>query len=276
VKEAAGQESVRITEEYRRTRLAWTEQLLSLGTAAEHEIDDLKKTFAHAHENTPDLSAFVYINEVPTPKGPGSLQFRELANRAAWTVARVGGDDAWKRWLDVVVGYLLENDLHEEFIQKFPIWHLDRPEGTTPEAHLGTTVQGENYEIRQVFKASEHCCSWLKRRGREKKPSSASAASGDPRQESSSTEPYLEQAHDAPADTAGQQMAVLRTRKGDVTLLGNSHAVTFKTAERYLGITVRHRQNLMKSGVLQIEGKGQNRRITVASLKTYLPPENTQ
>src|ERR1043165_4936201 len=32
--------------------------------------------------------------------------------------------------------------------------------------HAGVLVEGENYEIRHLFKVSEHCCRWLKRRSR--------------------------------------------------------------------------------------------------------------
>jgi hypothetical protein len=62
-------------------------------------------------------------------------------------------------------------------------------------------------------------------------------------------------------------------RKGDRTLLGEKELVTFKTAELYLGITERQRQNLVKNGALSVEGQGHSRKITVESLKKYLPPE---
>lgn len=65
----------------------------------------------------------------------------------------------------------------------------------------------------------------------------------------------------------------VKSRKGDGTLLEGKSLVSFKTAEEYLGISERQRQNLMKKGSLQFEGGGHNQKITVASLKKYLPPE---
>lgn len=62
--------------------------------------------------------------------------------------------------------------------------------------------------------------------------------------------------------------------KGNVKLLADKQAVTFRTAEQYLGIGERQRQNLIRSGALKVEGKGQNRKITTESLKAYLPPKN--
>jgi hypothetical protein len=64
-----------------------------------------------------------------------------------------------------------------------------------------------------------------------------------------------------------------KERKGDATLLGQKQFVSFKTAERYLGISERQRQKLMSSGALKFEGQGHNRKIVVESLKAYLPPE---
>jgi hypothetical protein len=72
--------------------------------------------------------------------------------------------------------------------------------------------------------------------------------------------------------------ADLTVRKGDVRLLkkadGNFYeSVDFPTAERYADITPRRRQQLLKGdGFLQVIGKGQNRRISVASLIAYCPP----
>ena len=63
-------------------------------------------------------------------------------------------------------------------------------------------------------------------------------------------------------------------RKGDPTLLDGKDRVTFRTAEQYLGIGERQRQNLIKFGALRCEGLGQNRQITTESLRKYLPPEN--
>jgi hypothetical protein len=65
-----------------------------------------------------------------------------------------------------------------------------------------------------------------------------------------------------------------KERKGDDSLLAGKRAVNFRTAEQYLGLTERQRQNLVKGKVLVVEGKGQNKKITTDSLRAYLPPEN--
>jgi hypothetical protein len=149
-----------------------------LGSIAKNELDALKNEFKAAHERNPGLRAWVYINESPKPTGPGSLHFQELGNRAVWALARVGGDDAWKHWVDVLVGYLLENDQDEECIQKYGAGHLDRPAGTSWESQPGVIIEGENYEIRQVFMASEHCCSWLARSAGGEQGGDAAAQAG--------------------------------------------------------------------------------------------------
>jgi hypothetical protein len=162
MKEAAGRESVRMTEEYRSGRVSRMEQLLSLGSVGPNEWSALQEEFRDAHEQDPELHAWVYFNETPVPAGRGSLQFRELANRAAWALARRIGDDAWKLWLDLLVVYLLKNDPEEEYLLKMQVGHLDRPEGTTYETHPGVITHGENYRIDHLSKASELCCAWLK------------------------------------------------------------------------------------------------------------------
>jgi hypothetical protein len=83
---------------------------------------------------------------------------------------------------------------------------------------------------------------------------------------------------DAPAQPATVANAgargSLRDRKGDSGLLGDKRAVSFQTAEAYLGISPRQRQSLVKNGVLVVEGQGHNRKITTESLRIYLPSEN--
>jgi len=63
-----------------------------------------------------------------------------------------------------------------------------------------------------------------------------------------------------------------REAKGDLQLLDGKDAVSFRTAVAYLGISDRQRQRLIKRGILDVEGMGQNRRITTESLRKYLPP----
>ena len=124
---------------------------------AEDELNDLEDAFASAHKHHPGFSAWLYINELPKPRGAGTLLFLQLARRAAWAVARTGGETAWKHWLEILVGYLLNNDTGEEYIHKYPAGRRQRSTLETQK----DVVQGENYEVRQAFKASEHLCSWL-------------------------------------------------------------------------------------------------------------------
>jgi hypothetical protein len=63
-------------------------------------------------------------------------------------------------------------------------------------------------------------------------------------------------------------------RKGDSKLLDGKTAVSFMTAETYLGVSDRQRQNLMSSGTLEVIGGGSNKKIATASLRKYLPAEN--
>jgi hypothetical protein len=65
-----------------------------------------------------------------------------------------------------------------------------------------------------------------------------------------------------------------KSRKGDASLLGDKTAVSIRTAEQYLGIGERQRQNLVSSGALKTEGQGHNQKLTTDSLRAYLPPEN--
>jgi hypothetical protein len=73
-----------------------------------------------------------------------------------------------------------------------------------------------------------------------------------------------------PGDTKQQPD---KSRKGDATLLGEKRLVNFAIAELYLGIGERQRQKLIGEGTLRVEGQGTNRKVTVESLKAYLPPE---
>jgi len=65
-----------------------------------------------------------------------------------------------------------------------------------------------------------------------------------------------------------------RSKKGDSRLLCNQNAVNFKKAEEYLGITRRGLQKAIKAGKLDVVGGGRNRKVTVESLKRYLPPSD--
>ena len=72
--------------------------------------------------------------------------------------------------------------------------------------------------------------------------------------------------------TAADESAIEHPKEGDARLLGNQHAVNFRAAELYLGITPRGRQKAIKAGKLAVVGERGRRRITVESLKRYLPP----
>lgn len=68
------------------------------------------------------------------------------------------------------------------------------------------------------------------------------------------------------------------TRKGDISLLKKGdgslyQSVDFPTAEMYADITPRRRQQLRTDVILEVVGKGKNRRITVDSLLAYCPPK---
>ena len=216
MKEAAGRESVQMTEEYRTGRVGRMEQLLSFGSVSPNEGGALQEEFRDAHEQNPELHAWVYFNESPLPAGPGSLHFRELANRAAWALARRVGDDAWKSWLDLLVGYLLKNDLDEEYLLKMQVGHLDRPEGTTYETHPGVIEYGENYRIDHLSKASELCCAWLKldawkqlpASGRDHGPYGTMPVLGRPLASRSSTNRSARMSADA--ETANPLLAAMR------------------------------------------------------------------
>jgi hypothetical protein len=167
--EAAIRASVRLTEEFRSARVGRMEQLL-IGSVDPNECRVLQDEFKDAHQQNPELYAWIYVNELPLPAGPGSLHFRELANRAAWAFARRVGDDAWKSWLDILVGYLLKNDRAEEYLFKMQVGHLERPEGTTYETHPGIMICGENYRIDHLSKASDLCCAWVRREALKQQP----------------------------------------------------------------------------------------------------------
>jgi hypothetical protein len=62
--------------------------------------------------------------------------------------------------------------------------------------------------------------------------------------------------------------------KGDLRLLHNLNAVNLHVACEYLGIGRRGLQKAVKAGKLDVIGEGQNRKITVASLRRYLPPSD--
>jgi hypothetical protein len=149
-------------DEHRRARVLNTEQILSRSSPQGIALEELRRAFARAHEAYPELSGWIYFNGVPVPRGPGSLEFCELGTRAMSVLLGDLGESDWKTWLDVLLTYLLQYDTEQEFLQIFQGGHLEPPAETAPETHL--LVEAENYEIRKLFKVSEHCCTWLKRR----------------------------------------------------------------------------------------------------------------
>ncbi|MBZ5625892.1 MAG: hypothetical protein LAQ69_45465, partial [Acidobacteriia bacterium] len=146
-----------ITDDFRNAAIGKMHRLLSQGVVVMAELDDLKQEFEIRHGHYPDLFAAVNFLAEPDITGRGSLEFRELANRAARGDG-AAGDEAWKDWLDILVGYLLENDHDREYIQTFPGTAFIPPAGTTDETHLGEKMHGETYQIHGVFKASALCC----------------------------------------------------------------------------------------------------------------------
>ena len=61
--------------------------------------------------------------------------------------------------------------------------------------------------------------------------------------------------------------------RGDASLLAKKDYVSLKTAEIYLGVTERQRQYLVSAKKLTQAGSGHQKKISVASLIAYCPPE---
>ena len=161
LKNTAGLASARGIEEYRSTWAAKRESILAHGSIVNHELEEVQKAFAEAHQQHPSFCVWVYIDGSAKPQGPGALQFLELANRAASSVGKARGDSAWKDWVVVLVAYLLELDVSEEHLEKLPAG--GRSLRSTHKLHHEGMFEGENYRIHTAFKASELCCSWLTR-----------------------------------------------------------------------------------------------------------------
>ena len=171
--ESNRQESYRITEAFRQTALDRMQRHLLQADPDPAEWDDLRREFEIGHGHYPDSCACVNLRGRPNITGPGSLHFRELANRAVRNISTT--KDGWKNWLDILLGYLLMNDPGEEHIRKDSAGTLVRPAGTSYETHPGEFVYGENYEILGVFRVSALCCSWLRRAGWKARGSSGSS-----------------------------------------------------------------------------------------------------
>jgi len=139
-------------EASRRTVIERMQRHLASGQVAGPELDDLRSQFEDADRRYPGLQAFLSIDGPPSLRGAGTLQFRGMANRAAGQVSRSQGDDVWKVWLEIVVGYLLQNDDREQFITKVE---------TVSRTGDSETKIGETYLISHVYEASGLCCSWL-------------------------------------------------------------------------------------------------------------------
>ena len=107
-KEAAGKMLVRITEAHRRAAKQRMEDHLAQASIAWEELGSLESLFEAAYKSNPELSACVFIEGPPATYKPGDLEFRQLATRAA---------GSWESWLDIVVGYLLEQDHKNEYLR---------------------------------------------------------------------------------------------------------------------------------------------------------------
>jgi hypothetical protein len=86
-----------------------------------------------------------------------------------------------------------------------------------------------------------------------------------------SDDSVIEHQHNHEAEPTQPEYAK-HPHKGDPAILFGKSAINFVSAEQYLGITERRRQQLLKQGVLERAGKGRNRLITVRSLVAFLPP----
>jgi hypothetical protein len=93
----------------------------------------------------------------------------------------------------------------------------------------------------------------------------------EPRAASPSEPPSPETMQAAPPGTKPAETCA-RYAKGDIRLLHNQTAANFVVAETYLGIKRRGLQKAIKAGKLEVVGEGRNKKVTVESLKRYLPP----
>jgi len=145
-REAAGKELLRITEAYRRAAKQRMQDHLVQAPIPWGELRSLESLFEEAYKSNPDLSACVFIQGPPATYRPGDLEFRQLATRAA---------GSWESWLDIVVGYLLEQDHKNEYFEgQSAATASGMPKGAEPKI-------GENYVVRRLLRVSALCCSWL-------------------------------------------------------------------------------------------------------------------
>jgi hypothetical protein len=162
LREKASRESAQIIDEYRDTAIERMRQRLSDGFIVRSVLDELSREFECGHRRYPNLSAWVSFRAAPAVRGPGSLLFRELGNRAV-SAGRSECSEPWMDWLEILVGFLLSNDLDEEYINPFA---SAGNVGTTPTiqgSHPGELHRGEHYRICHLFEASEYFCSWLRK-----------------------------------------------------------------------------------------------------------------
>ena len=102
--------------------------------------------------------------------------------------------------------------------------------------------------------------------------------SGDP---TATTSPAVKDLDAATTDKSGALPAQETKRatreapdKGDFELLRGKEFVTVEVARQYLGVTRRAVEKAVNKKALEARGNRLNRRISVASLREYLPPQN--
>ena len=136
----------------RRAAIQRMEQHLASGQIAKADLNTLKAEFEAAAERNRGPEAFLSLEGLPLLRGSGTLKSRGLANRAALGVNRLLSDGAWKVWLEILLGFLLQNDELGEFVEKSVITSRS----------LGRELRiFEAYSIKRMPEASALCCSWL-------------------------------------------------------------------------------------------------------------------
>ena len=147
------QEYSNAIEDCRRATQERMEKHLSNGRIAVADLDVLRAEFENGHNEHSRLQATVLPDGPPSLHGTSTLAFRELATRATRAVGLSGSGGSWEHWLEVLVGYLLENDDRGEFITK---------RENSSRSRIGKEKIFETYLINRVFKASALCCSRLR------------------------------------------------------------------------------------------------------------------
>jgi hypothetical protein len=116
-------------------------------------ITRIAEEFRTLHAQYPDTRGLAHPNGFRDVTGPGRLEFLKFGREAAMALGHAG-NDGWQYWLDIVDGYLLQDDRDEECMGK---WQAASSAGA-PERGA---VNGEMFVVDQLFRASALCGVWL-------------------------------------------------------------------------------------------------------------------